>query len=57
VFVRFKRAAIEFGLDVVIRITSDNPLVDCELINHCLCIHDNKQYDITTTRFIDRNGK
>ncbi len=46
---RYFETAKKFSLDAIVRITSDNPLVDPELIDEGIQIFNSKKLDVVTT--------
>ena len=46
---RYFETAKKFSLDVIVRITSDNPLIDPELIDKGIEIFNSKKLDVVTT--------
>jgi len=57
VFQRYKLAIQKWNLDIVVRLTADNPLVSMDLIEKSINQHNNLRYNITSTRTIDKNKR
>lgn len=49
---RFKKASKKFNLDVIVRLTGDNPLVSIDVIEQCIKYHNNDKFNITSTRVL-----
>ncbi len=54
---RYYQCAREYGLDVIVRITGDNPLVDPDTISRALELHLREKSDYTSTRIWDEKNK
>lgn len=53
VFSRYQRVALETGFKNMVRLTGDNPLINTELLMHCVKSHLQKKSALTTTRKIE----
>lgn len=54
---RFQDASQLTDCQHIIRLTADNPIIDFDLLFHCLERHKKDQPDLTTTREINRQNK
>jgi len=45
---RYFQCAKKFSFDVIVRITSDNPLIDPNIVDEIICEYENKKYDYVT---------
>ncbi len=54
---RYQEASKLTNCKHIVRLTSDNPLLDFHLLNYCLKSHKENCPDLTSTREIDENNK
>lgn len=54
---RFQKVSKSYPTKYLVRLTGDNPFPDDIVLNRCLEQHQEKEPDITSTRFIDSNDE